>query len=142
MADLTKPAFIVLSINIMLVVGGIQILDAGVVGDFVDITQSDSDQYYSYDADRTRIDGVSSELNNSLPQDQQSFIQDPVGQTLSLFDNIGLIKDAILLLFNIVLAPIGILTAAGVPGIAKVFIGLPLLFFNTMGMVSFIRGVA
>ena len=133
MAEITKPAFIVLMINLFLVVGGVQIFDAGVLQDFIQIETS---------GEQADIRDVSARLEQSVPSSEANFLQDPVGSTLSLFDGLGIVKDFILLIFNIVFASVGLMIDADMPVVIRAVVGFPLLVFNVFGIISFIRSGA
>lgn len=128
MPEMTKPLFITLMLNLFLVVGGYGLFDAGVVEDFVQLNNGDE------------VGETSEDLKNTLPS-QDSFLQDvPGGGALSqFFDSLGLVKDFITFAVNIALAPIALLVDAGMPNIVRVFVGVPLLFFNGFGVISFVR---
>jgi len=115
MAQITKPAFTVLMINLFLVIGGVQIFDAGVLQDFIQIETGDGE------AD---IRDVSARLEQSVPSTEESFLQDPVGSTLSLFDSLGIVKDFLLLTFNVVFASIGLMIDADMPLVIKAVVVL------------------
>jgi hypothetical protein len=128
MPEMTKPLFITLIINLFLVIGGFNVFDAGIVEDFVQINNGDE------------VGQISQDINRTLPS-QDSFLQDvPGGGTLSqFFDSLGLVKEFITFAVNIAIAPIQLIASQGMPNIVRVFIGVPLLFFNIFGVVSFVR---
>lgn len=128
MAEITKPFFTTIFINLLLVLAGFQFVDTTLLDDFVEIEQDGE------------ITGVSSQLEDEIPQsgEESSFIQDTAGGgSLSLIDGLGALLDLMTLLINVILAPIELLIV--LPNIAKVFIGFPLLIFNVLSYASFIR---
>jgi len=128
MPEMTKPLFITLMINLILVIAGYGLFDAGIIEDFVQLNKENE------------VGKTSEELKKTLPS-QDSFLQDvPGGGALSqFFDSLGLVKDFITFAVNIALAPIALLADAGMPNVVRVFVGVPLLFFNGFGVISFVR---
>jgi len=127
--NITKPLFITLFINLLLVVSGFGLIEGtGPASSFLDI-----------DADG-EIQGGSDELEETVPNSEGSLVQDPSGTTDNLIDSTGLVGRFVIFLFNIVTAPISLLIDT--PNIVKVFVGVPLLLLNVMGYVSFFRSGA
>jgi hypothetical protein len=137
MPEMTKPLFISLLVNLFLVIGGYGLFDAGVVGEFVDISNTDEITYYDSNA---TIEGASEKFSSTVPNEDSFFSDIPGGQQLSqFFDALGVVKDFITFVANIAVAPIALMAEGSMPNIVRVLVGVPLLFFNVFGVVSFIR---
>jgi len=129
MAELTKPLFTILFVNLLLVAGGFTVFNNGVIGDFVDFGGETG----------TELVGASQTLNESVPKGE-SFVQDPSGTSLSLLDGLATVLDILRLFGNILLAPIALLIE--LPNVARIFVGAPLTILMVIAYASFIRSGA
>jgi len=128
MPEMTKPLFISLMINLFLVIGGYGVFDAGVVEDFLVI------------GDNNTVQGASDTFKNTVPNQDSFFSDVPGGQQLSqFFDALGVVKDFITFVANVAVAPLAVVVDTQMPNIVRVIVGVPLVFFNVFGVVSFIR---
>jgi len=124
--EITKPLMIMLMINLIITISGVSLFNDGITNNF-------------FNVDGQQVTGVTEDFQDSTPSSDESFIEDPGGTTLSIIDVLGVVKDFGLLLINIAFAPLALLTAAGMPWVVKLFVGVPLTMLQVLGVVSFFR---
>jgi len=125
----SKILVLMLSINIFLYLGGVQLFDNDILENIVNIN---NEQVTSY-----------SDIQDAAPLDTQastnSFASDSNG--FSFFDALNVSWAFILFLLNLIFAPIGLLVVAGLPLIVQLALGVPLGVAYFFGLIMLIRGV-
>jgi hypothetical protein len=132
MNNMTAPIFLTVMINVALVMTGFTVFGDGLLGYFVDTDPSGN------------VTGVSENYTNSLPTQDTGF-SDSVGAgsfLSGIIDGVGVIVDFIIFVLNVAVAPIALIADTRLPNVVRFLIGLPLMFFSTFGVASFIRSGA
>jgi len=130
---------LILSINIMLYVGGVRVIEDNYV----------QSELYSLDANTDFMSKIinTSSTQTHLSSDFQNTVPDSFSESgdtssiLSFIDTLGAVKDFVVFLVNIIFTPIGIFWMPGLPWQIGLLIGLPLIFAGVMGIILFIRGI-
>ncbi len=124
---LVKVFTVLLSINVILFLGGVRVIgddNADFVSKFIDIDSSVNGSVVP-----------SSDIEDSLPE---SFTQG--GSTLLQFiDSLGAMQDMAFFIINIVFTPLGLFVSAGIPSNITVLVGVPLMTMMFFGVAYFIR---
>lgn len=119
---------IYLAIAIFVYLAGFGVADndtTNFLGNFINVTEYDNGTLKA-----------SQKLQNTVPQ---TFSESGVSDTLSFIDALNAAKDFVILIGNIIFAPIGLFTGLGLPPAIALMIGLPALFAGVLGLISFIR---
>lgn len=127
-----KILIIIIGISLMLRLGGIQLLDNDIL-----------DRFVSFDDDQnpTNIQ-LSNEFMGTVPINVSTSTGNlnAEGSGFSFFDALGIVWGFILFMFNILLAPIALLSATGMPGFITALIGVPLMILYIYWIIVFVRG--
>lgn len=125
MAEATKPLMITLMINILLVtVGGLGIIDGGLMTYFVD-----------YDQQNNTV-STSQQVQEDIPDQADTRSTGVIG---SIIDFGGMVISFLISVFNTLTAPIALFVQAQVPALVTLFIGTPLLIVNVITWTQFLR---
>jgi hypothetical protein len=125
MAEATKPLTITLLVNILLVtVGGVTLLDGGLVTYFVDV-----------DTDRKTVE-ASDQLKEDIPEQADTRSTGVVG---SIIDFGGMTLSLLITVFNTLTAPIALFAQAQIPWLVTLIVGTPLLLVNIITWTQFLR---
>ena len=126
----SKILILVLTINIFLYLGGVQLFDNDILDRFVDI---DGDEVTGY-----------SEIEAAIPIDAapstNNFVSEATG-SFSFFDALNVVWDFFKFMLNLIFAPIGLLVAAGLPLVVQLALGVPIGLGYIFGLLMLIRGV-
>lgn len=122
-----KALIILMSINILLYVGGVR-----VVG-------SDNTNFISQFVNEDVLDSGSIVVNNSLRSTLPTSFEKSGSGFFEFIDSINAIKNFIFFIVNIVFTPLGLFVSAGLPINLVLIIGLPILLLLIMGVAYFIR---
>ncbi len=120
-----------LSINIILFLGGVRVLDDGsesnFLPQFVDVTGNETLK-------------TSSDFDEVIPN---SFQKTGTGTSFfSFIDPIASIIKALTFIINITLTPLGLLGDIGLPQTLQWIIGVPMMVMGLLGLMFFLRGVS
>lgn len=125
MAEATKPLTITLMVNILLVtVGGVTLLDGGLVTYFVDVN-----------TDRKTVE-ASDQLKEDIPEQADTRSTGVVG---SIIDFGGMTLSLLITVFNTLTAPIALFAQAQIPWLVTLIVGTPLLLVNIITWTQFLR---
>lgn len=125
MSNLIKIVMIYLSINLILYVGGVRLIDnENFLEQFVDI-------------DGGTITGVDDDFKGTVP----TTFQEESG-LLSFVDALRVGFEFIKFLANLMFTPLGLLFATGLPYIISILIGIPLMIGGVVMLMYFIRSGA
>jgi hypothetical protein len=126
--DTAKLLVLMLTFNIFLYLGGVQLLDNDILDRFVNI---DGEEVTGY-----------SELGNSIPTDAEAstnnFVSDASG--FSFFDALNIVWDALKFFLNLAFAPVGLIVSAGLPFVVQLALGIPLGIAYIFGIIVLVRG--
>jgi len=127
--EFTKILMIVLSINLLLFIGGVRVVNSDTT-DFLN-RFVDTDKY----TDEGLV-VLSDDLVNAVPT---NYDNTQVGDALSFIDTVGVIASFLIFLVNILFTPIGLLMGTGLPAEVGVLIGIPLTVGLILGFIYLLR---
>lgn len=134
MVEMTKPVLATVTINLFMVLYGFAPVNGGLVGNLVDAPDTGAG------VDPQKISGNFSDAVPTSDGDGLGTAGGSSGGTFSgFFDSIGVVQDIAIFLSNIVLAPLGVFTVDGMPGVVKALLGVPLLLLNVIAYAAFLR---
>lgn len=123
-------ALVLASINIILFLSGVRVLDDGsesnFLSSFIETNENETLQ-------------TSTDFDESIPNTFQRTGATTIA--LVFIDPIGTIIKGITFLINIVFTPLGLIGDLGFPVILQWMIGVPLMIVALLGLLFFIRGV-
>jgi len=129
-APLVKVFTVLLSINIILFLGGVRVIgddNVDFINNFINVEESVNGSVVP-----------SSTIEESLPD---SFTQGG-SSLLQFIDSLGAIQNMVFFVINIVFTPLGLFTSAGIPSAITMIIGIPLMTMMFFGIIYFIRSGA
>ena len=128
MGTATKILVIILTINVMLYLGGMRAFENDFLSRFVDI-----------DGDTVTVEGT--EFGESIPESPYTGGSlNPSGGSFSFIDSLAIAWDIIKLLLNLIVAPIALFV--GMPLIVILLLGVPLSIVYGVSIIMLIRGVS
>jgi len=124
---------LVLCINLMLLLGGFELVKVG--------DKNMVETFVTLDENNTPT-SLSSSINDTLPTVEKGFISGAITTLVNVFvDGLAMISDFFTFLINITLAPLAIFTSIpNMPQVVKLLLGVPLLVMYILGLVWFARG--
>lgn len=129
MVDFTKILIVVLSLNLLLFVGGVRVVNND-TNDFLD-RFVDTDAY-----ENSGLVVVSDEITGAVPE---TFETKVVDNQLSFIDVVGAVASFLIFLVNIIFTPVGLIMGMGLPAEVGILIGIPLMFGLVMGFIYLVR---
>lgn len=127
---LLKVLIMVVTINIMLYLGGFALFDNDIFDQVADVNEGTG-----------QVIGFGGELSDSVPSDAQAstgLVSDVTG--FSFFDALNIVWSFILFMLNIIFAPIGLLVGTGMPLAVQLMLGIPVAMAYIFGIIVLIRG--
>lgn len=124
---LVKVFTILLSINVILFLGGVRVIgddNVNFMNKFIDVDSSVNGSVVP-----------AQELEDSLPT---SFTQGG-SSLLQFIDSLGAMQSMAFFIINIVFTPLGLLVSAGIPSAVSLVVGVPLMTMMFFGIAYFIR---
>ena len=126
MTMLVRVLMIVLCMNLVLYAGGVQVIEnENFLNRFVDLD------------DDGEVRDVSDGLRDTAP-DEFDTTGDATG-ILSFVDALGIVRDFIFFMINIIFAPIGLFIGTGMPNVVVMLVGIPLMVSGFVGIMYFVR---
>jgi len=129
MVDFTKILIVVLSINLLLFVGGVRVVESDTT-DFLD-RFVDTDAYTN-----SSVVVISDTLIDAVPVSYETKVVD---NQLSFIDVVGAVASFLIFLVNIIFTPVGLLMGTGLPKEVGILVGIPLMFGLIMGFIYMVR---
>ena len=129
MVDFTKVLIIVLSINLLLFVGGVRVVESDTtnfLNRFVD-----TDAYTN-----SSLVVVGTDLQEAVPVTYETKVVD---NQLSFIDVVGAVAGFLIFLVNILFTPVGLIMGTGLPPEVGMLFGIPLMFGLVMGFIYMVR---
>lgn len=128
-SSFAKLIVIYFCINAILFTGGVRVIG----GDATDLL----DDFINVNATANGSISVNAEFVDTMPTtlEKSGFFS----QTLEFVDSIRAVKRVISLFINIMFAPLGLFTGAGLPADMVLIIGVPLMILLWIGGAYFIR---
>lgn len=129
---IAKILIIVLGISLMLRFGGVQLLDNDIIDRFVIMDDGTNPSNIQ----------LSDEFTGAIPYNvtTSSGTLNADSGGFSFFDALGIIWAFFLFLLNIVLAPVALLLATGMPGFIVALLGVPIMILYIYWIIVFVRG--
>jgi hypothetical protein len=106
-------------------IGGVRVFQEDALTKMFDISDEDNPR-------------LSSQLDSRLPKAPYSSASQ-LGVSYGFIDGLFLIYDIVLLFINVIIAPVGVLHGI-LPTPIILLLGVPLMLFNILGIVSLVRG--
>lgn len=125
---LIKALMFLLSINLLLYVGGIRVIgndNTDFVNQFINTSSLEDSGTVNVPAD----------LQDTLPRT----LEESGSGLLDFIDALGAVKKFIYFIVNIIFTPLGLFTAAGMPQAIVLLVGMPLMFAAILGGAYFLR---
>lgn len=123
----TRIILVLLSINVLLFIGGVRVID-------------DNDAFMNMfidtgDYNERGVLNVSSDLTSSVDQPLQ---RSGTG-ILEFIDSIGAVLSVITFVLNLIFTPFGLFMGAGLPPMVGLIVGVPMVALMVLGLAYFMR---